>query len=145
MSETPVRHIFLSNSLSDPTPENFCLLEEEIRQRAAYPRKMVLDQGLRRITWFTPKGKKSRLFSICRHYSPLETEVRDLSPSRYLIRSCPKDKLEEASKDLLRVAQEEYQSSPTFLVQSVVFTGVSRWDYRLEVPLDRRGQDFFIE
>ena len=137
LSEMPVRHIFLSQSLSDPTPENFCLLEEEIRRRASCPCKLTLDPGLRRITWFTPEGKVSRLFSICRRCSPLEPEVRTLPSSRYLIRSCPRDKLEEASNELLRVAREEYQSSPDFLVQSVVFTGISRWDYRLEVPLDR--------
>lgn len=141
LSETPARQIFLSKTLSEPTMENFCLLNEEILSRAVSPSKLVLDPGLRRITWFTPEGENSRLFSFCRNYSTRETEVYDLAPSRYLIRFCKKEEAAEAAHDLLRVARETFHSDPPFFIQSVVFTGISRWDYRLEAPLANRDSD----
>jgi len=84
------------------------------------------------------EGGRSRLFAVCLRHG----EARDLitlPAGSYLCADCTEDERSETLCRLLRRAEADYGVSPRFTLQIVVISGILKWNYRLQVPLEADG------
>ena len=62
-----------------------------------------------------------------------------LPAGSYLCADCTEDERSETLGRLLRRAEADYGVSPRFTLQIVVISGILKWNYRLQVPLEADG------
>ena len=100
------------------------LLEKRISSQLE---KIMEDRGV-----YEADGQRN-MFAICERYEPTDG-LRVLPAGTYLCADCTEDTRESAKAELLHAAKER-GLSPAFVLHVVVLSGITRWFYRLQVPI----------
>lgn len=83
---------------------------------------------------YTENGE-SKMFAICSRWAEIDT-LKILPAGMYLCVDCTEENREVRLQELLRTAKESYQIIPDFSVQMIVISGVLKWKYQLQVPIN---------
>ena len=84
------------------------------------------------------EGGRSRLFAVCLRHGEARGLIT-LPAGSYLCADCTEDERSETLCRLLRRAEADYGVSPRFTLQIIVISGILKWNYRLQVPLEADG------
>lgn len=129
----PQRAILLSQTLEQPSLENlwnylshfYGQLPEERREQYSFADLA----GVYR------REGKSRLFALCSRF-PDEEGLELLPKGRYLCSACSEENREQATARLMERARREQGREPAFALQLVVISGILRWSYQIQIPLE---------
>lgn len=83
---------------------------------------------------YTENGK-SQLFAICSRWAENDA-LKILPAGKYLCLDCTEENRKVQLQELLHTAKERYQINPNFSVQMIVISGVLKWKYQLQVPIE---------
>ena len=127
----PARTILLSDSLHTPTMDNLYDYHRHFYAQVGADKKdsfaFADTAGV-----YEADGQRN-MFAICERYEPTDG-LRVLPAGTYLCADCTEDTRESAKAELLQTAKER-GLSPAFVLHVVVLSGITRWFYRLQVPI----------
>lgn len=127
------RVILLSDSLTQPMTANLWNYHRHFYAQVGADKKdsfaFVDTAGV-----YEADGQRN-MFAICERYEPTDG-LRVLPAGTYLCADCTEDTRESAKAELLQAAKER-GLSPAFVLHVVVLSGITRWFYRLQVPIGR--------
>lgn len=78
----------------------------------------------------------SRLFAVCVRYAEIDG-LKRLPKGKYLCVDCTEENKEQALNEISRIAQIKYGVKPAFTVQLIVVSGILRWNYEMQVYIDK--------
>ena len=84
------------------------------------------------------EGGRSRLFAVCLRHGEARGLIT-LPAGSYLCADCTEDERSDTLGRLLRRAKADYGVSPRFTLQIVVISGILKWNYQLQIPLEADG------
>lgn len=134
MKYFPERVILLSDTLETPTLDNLWnYLGHFYGKIAPSHRDRFSFEDLAGI--YTANGL-SRLFAVCIRYE--ETEgLKRLPAGNYLCASCTEADRQSILTGLLQIAAEQYETSPPFVLQMIVVSGILQWNYQIQLCIEK--------
>lgn len=128
----PKQVILLSDTLETPTMDNLWNYLSHFYNKVGEERRDLFEfedaAGI-----YTENGK-SRLFAICVKYDQTDGLIT-LPKGDYLCADCTEKERADKLKELLKIAEMEYNTRPEFTVQQIVVSGILQWKYQLRVFL----------
>lgn len=131
------RAIVKIRSLHEPSLESFHQLQDALNQQLKDEVKdaFVFDLRANIMTTLEPNENPSVFFVGCEKY-PEQAECISILPKGiYLYGYCSEDQRMEAMQNIVAHAKVEYDTEISFVIQSVVFTGMFQWIYEIQVLL----------
>lgn len=126
------RVILLSPTLTEPSLDNLWNYHSHFfKQLPENQRENFSFEDLAGI--YTSNGA-SHLFAVCIRYVDIEG-LKALPAGTYLCANCTEQNRQARMKDLLKIAWEEYNVKPGFIVQLVVVSGILQWNYQIQILL----------
>lgn len=130
----PERVILLSESEKKPTLTTlWSYLSNFDNQLSEEEKKLYEFENLAGI--YTENGI-SRLFALCLKYGESEN-LRVLPAGKYLCLDVSENEREEKKKELLQKV-----SNPSFIIEQVIVSGIVKWNYQIQIPLEEQGVIF---
>lgn len=81
------------------------------------------------------ENEKSQMFAVCSRWAE-NSALKILPAGKYLCVDCTEEDREVRLQELLHAAKERYQINPDFSVQMIVISGVLKWKYQLQIPIE---------
>ena len=128
------RVILLSDTMQHPSLDNLWHYHSHFYDQIEESRRDAF--AFEDIAGIYSCGGKSQLFALCLRY-PDTRGLTILPAGRYLCANCTEETREETLKRLTEAAQKRYGSSPKFVIQLVVITGILQWNYQIQMFLGK--------
>lgn len=134
VKDFPERVILLSDTLEMPTLDNLWnYLSHFYEKVTPVLKEQFAFEDLAGI--YTENGL-SRLFAVCVRYAEIDG-LKRLPKGKYLCVDCTEENKEQALNEISRIAQIKYGVKPAFTVQLIVVSGILRWNYEMQVYIDK--------
>lgn len=134
VKEYPERVILLSDTLEIPTLDNLWnYLGHFYHQVPPALKEQFSFEDLAGI--YTENGV-TRLFAVCIHSVEIDG-LKVLPKGKYLCVTCTEENREQMLRELVHIAQTKYGVEPAFTVQLIVVSGILKWNYEMQVCIDR--------
>lgn len=134
IKDFPERVILLSDTLEIPTLDNLWNYLSHFYEKVTPALKeQFAFEDLAGI--YTENGL-SRLFAVCVRYAEIDG-LKKLPKGKYLCIDCTEKNMEQVLNEIKHIAQIKYGVKPTFTVQLIVVSGILRWNYEVQVYVDR--------
>ncbi|MBC8532398.1 MerR family transcriptional regulator [Gehongia tenuis] len=78
---------------------------------------------------------KSQMFAICSRWVESDT-LKVLPAGMYLCLDCNEESREIRLRELVQTVKSQYQINPGFSLQMIIISGVLKWKYQLQVPIN---------
>lgn len=132
VKQFPKRVLLLSDTLETPTLDNLWNYLSHFYDRIEpIQKEQFTFEDLAGI--YTENGI-SRLFAVCIRYEKING-IKELPKGNYLCVDCTEEDKESKLGELIRVAKEEYHTSPCFTIHQIVVSGILQWNYQAQVFL----------
>lgn len=132
----PKRVIMLSDTLETPTLDNLWSYLSHFYDKIEPQRKEEFAfEDLAGI--YTESGSQ-RLFAVCIRYADTDG-LKILPEGNYLCADCTEENRACKVNELLRIANDEHQTQPSFTIQQIVVSGILQWNYQVQVYLGQRS------
>lgn len=128
------RAIVKIDTLERPTIENFHQIDEGLTKQTVGHTKdaFVFEDS---IHLFTTHDSQTSFFVICKDYPAQADCVSYLPAGNYLNGVCSEQQRELTIRNLIQQAKVDYDVNVSFIIQSIIFTGIFQWDYEVQVFL----------
>lgn len=129
------RAIVKINSLDQATIENFNLMIDKLyEQIGEYLRDdFIFVNKANIITTIDSSSSKSSFFAECKKYPQNADCVTFLPEGTYICAYCSEQQRKNTIKNIISFAKNNYNTDVNFIVQSVIFTGMFKWIYEIQV------------
>lgn len=134
IKDIPERVILLSDTLEVPTLDNLWNYLDHFYEKVTPALKeQFLFEDLAGI--YTKNGI-SRLFAVCIRYVDIDG-LKVLPKGKYLCAACTEENRKQTLQELIHIAKTKYGVEPKFTVQLIVVSGILKWNYEVQVYVDR--------
>lgn len=126
----PARVIMLSDTMEIPTLDNlwnylshfYDKIPNSLKERFEFEDTAGI---------YTENGF-SKLFAVCIRCADIGG-LKTLPSGRYLCADCTEENRTEKTKELLRLAEREYNATPEFTVHKIIVSGILQWNYQIQI------------
>ena len=73
---------------------------------------------------------------MCTKYSNNEN-IKILPKGKYLCANCGELERDKTREKLISIAKNEYLIEPKFIVEIIVLTGILKWDYQIQIFVEK--------
>lgn len=129
IQELPERTIMLSN-LTKPTVDNLWNYHRHFYN--TLPPEEQKYFSFEDLAGIYTENNQSQMFAICSKYID-KNNLKKLPAGKYLCCNCNEEEKEIKLNELLKLANQKYNSKPSFILEIIVISGVLKWNYQLQL------------
>lgn len=127
------RIILLSDTLETPTLDNLWNYHSHFYDKVTPDLKERF--SFEDLAGIYTENERRGLFAVCTNY--VDTEgLKVLPKGKYLCANCNEENREQTVCELLNIAKTKYGIEPAFTVQIIVISGILKWNYQIQIPLN---------
>ncbi len=126
----PQRVILLSDIMETPTVDNLWNYHRHFFEQV--PDKLKDKFSFEDLAGIYEQNGQSRLFAICTRYAKTNG-IKILPQGKYLCADCTEENRERIIKELFETARNNYNTTPEFIIQLIVLSGILQWNYQVQI------------
>ncbi len=130
LQDLPERVILLAKDLDTPTVSNLWNYHRHFYSQLNDSQKDSFTfEDLAGI--YETNGQR-HLFAVCTRYTKADGLIA-LPKGKYLCTECDENNHNEILDKLVNIAQNDYSTTPNFIVHIIILTGILQWKYQLQI------------
>lgn len=126
----PQRVILLSDIMETPTVDNLWNYHRHFFEQV--PDKLKDKFSFEDLAGIYEQNGQSRLFAICTRYAKTNG-IKILPQGKYLCADCTEENRERIIKELFETTRNNYNTTPEFIIQLIVLSGILQWNYQVQI------------
>ena len=126
----PQRVILLSDKMETPTVDNLWNYHRHFFEQV--PDKLKDKFSFEDLAGIYEQNGQPRLFAICTRYAKTNG-IKILPQGKYLCADCTEENRKQIIKELFETAKKNYNTTPEFIIQLIVLSGILQWNYQVQI------------
>lgn len=126
----PQRVILLSDTMKTPTLDNLWNYHKNFYDQISDNQKSEF--SFEDLAGIYEQNGQSRLFAICTRFTKIDG-IKILPQGNYLCADCTEENRDQVIKQLFETAKNDYNTTPEFIIQLIVLSGILQWNYQAQL------------